>query len=147
MCRPKGYSSCAVFLAHFGLELRECMRKKKKEICGFEMDFNNYFLLPFLINDDIISQRPGLNSGCEKWHFLVWNRVNSEEAGGTLTRIPSSTPPGFNTLKDCFNVGKEIENMCRRTSVIFGVRRNNNLAQIYRALTYSIDSNGEVGTS
>ena len=53
-------------LAHFGLELRECMRKKNKEICGFEMDFDNYFLLPFLSNDDIISQRPGLNSGCEK---------------------------------------------------------------------------------
>ena len=60
-------------LAHVGLELRECMRKKKKEICGFEMYFNKYFLLPFLSNDDIISQlqlqlsqRPGLNSECEK---------------------------------------------------------------------------------
>ena len=39
------------------------------------MDFNNYFLLPFLINDDIISQRPGLNSGCE--NDIFWSEIES----------------------------------------------------------------------
>ena len=81
-------------LAHVGLELRECMRKKKKEICLFEMDFNNYFLLPFLSNDDIISQRPGLNSGCEKGIF--WSEIESmlENRTAHSQEFPA-VPPGF----------------------------------------------------